>query len=396
MPMIKQKRPFKVLVLMDTSVKSQREWLRGILDYSNLNGAWETHLKTGDINEPKAVVEPGNINYDGLIGSVVSEFYYNVLLHSKIPTLVIEPLEDIRDFPVENFHFLKSDTRSVGRKGAEFFLSRNWKNYAYLHAGMVREWSVLRGEGFAGKIEEEGFHCHIFKESFHERYYEKLNEWLRKLPKPAALMAANDFHGRLVIECCRNIGIKVPDELAVLGVDNDDLFCKSTSPTLSSMTMTRESAGFEGGALLDQMMRGQKLENKVSYFSFPGEIIERGSTAQPANSDPVIGAALEYIHLNLDVSFTVGDIADHLKLSRRTLELKFRKARNSSIRQEITRLRLEKVKFLLRKTDYTLAKIAFLSGFNNENYLAHVFRKEFNQTMVKYRQAWKKQDRAES
>lgn len=375
---------------METSEKSQREWLRGILSYAKWNGPWDIYLKTGYASESEVVVEPGNLNYDGLIGSAVSEAYCNIILQSKIPTLVIEPFEYIHDFPVEHFHVLKSDTRAAGEKGAEYLLARNWSHYAYLHDGTLQEWSLIRGKGFAEKVEEEGYRCSVFKEKFHHDYNEKLTKWLLSLPKPTALMAANDFHGRLVIECCRHVGIRVPEEVAVLGVDNDELFCEATYPTLTSLTMTGEVAGYEGGALLDQMMRGKKFENTVFILSKPGEIIERESTAFLSNADPIVSAAMEYIHLNLDVNFNVDDIAESLKISRRTLELKFRKAKNSSVRQEITRLRLEKTKFLLRETDYTLSKIALLSGFSNENYLAHVFRKTFNQTLVDYRRREKK------
>ena len=387
---LKQNNPFKVLILMETSEKSQREWLRGILSYAKWNGPWEIYLKTGYANQAEMILEPGNLNYDGLIGSAVSKTYCDIILQSKIPTLVIEPFELIHDFPVEHFHVLKSDTRAAGQKGAEYLLARNWNHYAYLHDGNLQEWSLIRGEGFAEKIEEEGFRCFVFKEKFCHGYTAKMTEWLVSLPKPVALMAANDFHGRLVIECCRLAGIRVPEEIAVLGVDNDEIYCEATYPTLTSLTMTGEAAGYEGGALLDQMMRGKKFDNTVFIISKPGEIAERESTAFHFNADPIVSAAMEYIHLNLDVNFTTEDIAESLDISRRTLEQKFRKVKNTTIRQEIVRMRLEKAKFLLRETDYTLSKIALLSGFSNVSYLALVFRKMFNQTLMEYRNAEKK------
>lgn len=389
---MKLKRPFRVLILMEMSEKSQRDWLQGILRYAKWNGPWEIHLQTGYPTESAAPpILPGAASFDGLIGSAVSEYYCDIIANSTIPTLVIEPYELRPDFPVDRFHVLKSNTRAAGWAGAEFLLARNWNYYAYVHDENLMEWSLIRGEGFVEKIREAGYESFVYAvktdPSEPSRLHKKnqLAQWLSDLPKPIGLMAANDFCGRQVIEICRNVGICVPDDVAVLGVDNDPLLCESTLPSLSSLSMTSSDAGYKGGELLDQLMRGRSLDKPLFILSGPGEIVQRDSTHLSLNSDPVITKSLEYIHLNIDTNFTIEDIADYVGISRRSLELRFRKTRDSSIAREISKYRLKKVKFLLRHTDYTLSKIARLSGFSNENYLAHVFRKEFHLTMTQFR-----------
>jgi LacI family transcriptional regulator len=197
-------------------------------------------------------------------------------------------------------------------------------------------------------------------------------------------MACNDDTGRGVLEACRLAGVHVPEEVAVIGVDNDELFCELADPPLSSVALNAEHGGYRTAQILDQLMK-HKLRAPQRLLVEPTHVVTRRSTDVTAFSGREVGAALGFIHRNRARDFTVNDVAAATGLSRRNLEVKFRKAVGKTIHEEIQRIRLDHAKRMLRETDLPIAQIAESSGYNSPSYLTQVFGKEIGVTPAKYR-----------
>jgi LacI family transcriptional regulator len=178
--------------------------------------------------------------------------------------------------------------------------------------------------------------------------------------------------------------VNVPEEVAVIGVDDDELFCELADPPLSSVALNAEHGGYRTAHLLDQLIHG-RIQTPQKLIVEATAVTARRSTDIKVFDGPEVSAALSFIHRNRSRDFTVDDIANALGISRRNLEVKFRKSVGRTILTEIQRIRLDHVKRMLRETDLTIPRIAEASGFNSASYLTQVFRKDFGVTPVKYR-----------
>jgi LacI family transcriptional regulator, galactose operon repressor len=208
------------------------------------------------------------------------------------------------------------------------------------------------------------------------------------LPKPVGLMACNDDRGRGVLEACRLAGVRVPEDVAVIGVDNDELFCELADPPLSSVALNTEHGGYRTAHLLDQLMQ-QKIRTPQRLIVEPTEVVARRSTDVKAFDGREVVTALSFIHRNRARDFTVNDVAHAVGVSRRNLEVKFRKSVGRTILTEIQRIRLDHAKRMLRETDLSIPQIAESSGYNSASYLTQVFRKETGASPVKYRASFR-------
>jgi len=211
-----------------------------------------------------------------------------------------------------------------------------------------------------------------------------LERWLKSLPNPIGLIACNDVRGRHVLEACLNMGIRVPDTMAVIGVDNDDLFCDCCQPPLSSVEIDSEQAGFQAARLLDRMMKG-KIHSARRIIAKPTHVVERHSTNILAMTDIEVAAALRFIRQTRGRNINVRDVLDQIPLSRRSLEMRFKKAAGRSIHQEIQTCRLQWVGELLRTTDLPLAKVAELAGYSSLSYMDVLFQRQTGLTPLKYK-----------
>ncbi|MFO0890335.1 MAG: substrate-binding domain-containing protein [Isosphaeraceae bacterium] len=278
---------------------------------------------------------------------------------------------------------------------AEHLLERGFRHHAYVGVD-GRVWSQLRQEGFVKRIREAGFEPHLYQppRSARDRVWGReqpsLARWLRSLPKPIGLMACNDDRGREVLEACRAGGLRVPEDVAVVGVDDDELLCELADPPLSSVALNAEAGGYHVAALLDRLMRaharGQSARIKPRRLLVePIGVVTRRSTEILALEDPEVAAAIRFLHDHAAESIGVGDLVAHLMISRRSLEIRFRKATGRTIHEELLRVRLERAMRLLRETDLPIARVAAGSGFSRPSYLAQVFRQNLGVTPARYR-----------
>lgn len=284
---------------------------------------------------------------------------------------------------------ITSDYRQTGRMAADFFLHKGFKHFAfYGYAGVI--WSQERCEGFRDRIISQGFGANFFEYQKQQLenlwFYEStpLTNWLKSLPPSTALLACDDNQGSRITEACRVNKIKIPEEIAVLGVDNDEMTCNLSDPPLSSIDLNIEKGGYEAAELIEKLLRDRNA-TFTDVMIQPIHIVNRLSTDSYSTDDPCILTALRYIHQNLTMKICVNDIVKQVPLSRRLLEIRFRKVTNQSVYHYISSLRIERFSQLLLISNEPIVDIAFRVGLVNYKNLARQFKIQKQCSPSKYR-----------
>lgn len=211
-----------------------------------------------------------------------------------------------------------------------------------------------------------------------------LIRWLKELPKPVGMVAINDLYAKHILNVCKDNNISIPEEIAVLGVNNERWFCRLQTPPLSSISHTGHAGGYEAARLLYRLMEGKKKPKKQILFP-PVAIETRASTDVVAINDPDLVTAAQYIRAHCDRPLSVAEVVSCVGLSRRTLERKYSKQFGKTLGQDITHLRMEKCCELLRETDIQIGLISKRLGFSSFGYFINIFRQHFGITPSDYR-----------
>jgi LacI family transcriptional regulator len=225
----------------------------------------------------------------------------------------------------------------------------------------------------------------VTRESAGSRHLLELGNWLKRLPKPVGILACNDTRGRQVLDACAATDLAVPEEVAVVGVDNDEVLCDLADPPLSSIQPDAMRIGFEGAAALDRMIRTNRRVPRRVRLIAPRQLVVRRSSDVLAVNDSVVSSAMKIIQRDAYRGLNVEKLLDQMTVSRATLERRFERLLGRSPKDEILRLRLSKVRELLAETDYTLAEIADDTGFNTAAHLSVAFKKEMASSPGEYR-----------
>jgi LacI family transcriptional regulator len=212
-----------------------------------------------------------------------------------------------------------------------------------------------------------------------------VRRWLRSLPKPVGVFVPNDLWGVQVGEACRQVELRVPEDVAILGVGNDDLYCELTRPPLSSIIVPAEQIGYEAAALLDRLLSGGKPPREPILLS-PIGVATRRSTEVLAIDDPDVVAAVRYIREHAHLPLRVSDVLRQVPSGRRTLERRCRRALGWGLGEEIRRTHLEQARRLLATTDLPIKALATQAGFSDYCHMAVAFRKELGTSPSAYRQ----------
>lgn len=284
---------------------------------------------------------------------------------------------------------ITADYHLTGSLAAEYFLEKGFQHFAfYGYKDVV--WSSERCEGFKARVEKAGLGS-TFQDYQHQEledlwFYETdpLCNWLQLLPKPVALMACDDNQGNRITEACKICNIKIPEEIAVLGVDNDELTCNLSDPSLSSVDMNIEQAGYETAKLIEKLLTTPSYPYKDVIIQ-PKRIISRESTNIYATRDPHILTALRHIHQHIESKLNVNDIVRVVPLSRRLLEMRFKAATGQSVYKYIFNLRMELFAQRLLETNEPVAEIALEVGLSDCRNLSRQFRSLKGCTPVEYR-----------
>ncbi|MDX9868656.1 MAG: XylR family transcriptional regulator [Kiritimatiellia bacterium] len=384
----------QVALLFETNEQAHREILKGVLRYESVHGPWSLHVIEGRTGEQR-LLSMKTWGGSGLVGVIQNRAYAAAIAAARVPAVLIDPIDAAFLPPglLERHSVLASDQVAIGELAAEYFLSRGFKHFAFVGEVNNINWSRDRGAAFAARVRQAGYDCRTYGPLRPREKRDWLLErgrlwiWLAGLSKPAAVFAAMDTRGRQVLDACLVAGLMVPHEVAVLAVDNDTLICESTTPPLASIALDTERMGYEAAKLLDGAMRRRKVRRHQWVFP-PLAVVPRRSAETVRISDPLVARALEFIWLNAQNPIGVPEIVAHANVSRRLLEIRFRKTLKVSIREELSRARLHRVKNLLSATNLSVTVIAKDCGFSSKSYLGKVFRRAFGVTATAYRTAY--------
>ena len=389
----------KVILLADTERDYRRKFLRGISKFFRLHGQWDVYL-----SHPSAISEILQLmkswNPDGVICDALPAKEMEKFLALKIP-LIAMGIEHIRD---EKIGHLIADNIKMGEMAAEYYLEKGFQSYGfcgYTFLGVPDSdkisWSHERFLGFSRVLEEKGFNVAVHenpvavnlfhgdeKKLYQEKDLVRIGNWLKELPRPVAVFACNDVRAGDVITASRLAGLEIPEEVAVLGVDDDEFVCDFFNPPISSIAYSIEQAGYTAAVLLEKLIDGQNVDSNEILIE-PTHITERLSTDILHIDDPYVSSALRYIHNHCNHILQIQDILEHVAVSRRTLEMKFAKTRGHTIRAEIHRCHLQHIKKLLIETNIPIFEIARSIGYTCEQNVSRLFREAMGCTPREYR-----------
>lgn len=380
----------KILLLTDFSSGYSRNLLKGIVRYSKEVGNWSFQrmpLYYRMLYGENGVVEWAKKWQADAIIAQLSDVNIELLNDLNIP-IIVQNYRD-RNKAVSN---LTGDYFNTGVMAAKFFLNRGYRNFAfYGFKGAI--WSRERADGYSHEIEKQEYKLAILENDNKDREewsynHTVLGNWLQSLPKPVALFACDDHFALQISETCNVYNINVPDDIAILGVDNDDLLCNISDPPLSSIVLDVENGGYNAGKLLHQLIT-KEITEPFNIVVNPLIIERRKSTEKYAVSDKNIRTILNYIEKNYANHLSVEELVKQVPLSRRVLEKKFKEETGESLYQYIQNYRIDQFTRLLITTDYSLFEAALQSGFENYKNVSRVFRKYKSLSPAEYRKRYK-------
>lgn len=273
---------------------------------------------------------------------------------------------------------ITADYLGTGRMAARFFIDHGFRNFGFFGYNSVC-WSDERCEGFREEVVSSGFRDNFYSYNLqdidHLWYYEResLSEWLRIIPKPIGIMACDDNQGNNLIEACHAEGIKIPEQVSVIGVDNDELLCNLGSTTLSSIFVDIEDGGYRTAELIENLVTNPDALPEDVVMK-PVKIVGRMSTAAFATRDTQIQKAVQFIHKNYLKKISVNDVIDEVALSRRLLERRFRDVTGKGVYQYITDLRIKHFAEMLIDTDEQVVEIALSFGESDTKSISRRFK----------------------
>ena len=387
---MKVTRTLNIAVLVDTSLQGGRDFVMDVTSWVRAQGApWRLIIQEGRFGEQQIDLKHEPI--DGIIASCAYAEAVKPLARRDVPIVTCEPFPaDLRQLgPLRKCPAIIQDSLAVGALAARYYLDRQYRTFAYVGDTLGTYWSRRRQEGFVKTLAKTKFKCNVYKEVSETERLEwqverpRMMKWLQDLEKPVAIFAAMDGRARLVLDACDKAGIKVPEEVSVLGVDNDITLCKSAYPELSTIHL--DSMGERAAEMLFRLLSGRPVKRQTVEVR-PLSVITRESTGYDAMRYPVIARALNFIfHAAPEKNISAADVIRELKCSRRLVEIAFRKHLGRSIMDEIRHVKFEHVKELLETTALPFWKIAERCAFPTQSQLALRFHKLFGVTMREWR-----------
>lgn len=377
-----------VMIMISRSDSFGTNLIVGIIEYSKLCGDWAltTDLppyleKQQQSQSPYSLQSAG---FDGVIAYIPNKDKAN-MINFDIPAVIAHETDEAK---VHSLPYIVCDNREIGKLAALFFKEKGFTNIGFL--GFVEfQWSIERQKSFKNANEEIGLATNTFLLSasvFNSKTdnQQQIITWFTELKKPAAILCANDDLGLYLIRLCKNAGIKVPDQIAILGVDNNEIDCNLTTPSLSSISYNSQKAGLQAAEILNKLIDGKKISQKKILIS-PVEVINRMSTDIFAIADSDVLEAIKFIKINSRNPIQVDDVAVAVNISRRNLSRKFMKALGRSISSEIKRANIEDICHMLTDTNMSVSKIAYRTGFTNASHISRYFKMQTGSTPLEYR-----------
>jgi LacI family transcriptional regulator len=377
-------------LIIESSRASGRALLCGIAKCAHHYGPWSFYWEPGGLENAWPKLKA--LDVDGIILRDVDKL--KEVLDLGVPAVVVGHNQT----EVTGLVNVVTDSAAIGRIAAEHLLQCGFQHFAfcgYGHAPSTSSrrksftWSAVRWESFVRCVHQAGFEAQDyttpspgFRVWGEER--RRMAAWLQSLPKPVGLMACNDDCGQQVIEACKLAGLAVPDAVGVVGADNDEVVCGLSDPPMSSVAINFERAGYEAALVLFRLLRGsRRVPLKINVQAT--HVIARRSTDVMAVSDPHVTKALQFIRDHARENIVVMNVASAAALSRRALEIKFRREIGCSIQKHIRRVRTDQIVRLLVETELPVGQIAESFGFSDIRHFARYFRADKRISPLAYR-----------
>ena len=382
----------KIILLTDFGEEYGMSLLKGVTKYAQKHGPWAFCRMPAYYRETKGLEGILRWAWEWKANGILGQFYNNSEPQKLVGAGIAVVAQDFKErhTTIPN---ITGNYFETGKMGAEYFLKKGFENFAFYGFKNI-VWSRERSLGFEERVEKDGFFVHSFEQKTRTKtrelwYYKPsaLSQWLVSLPKPIALMTCDDNQGIHVTEACRLANLKIPEDVAVLGVDNDEILCNLSDPPLSSISLDTVKGGYEAGRLLHTMIESSN-EDFYDIVVEPTQVVTRNSTDIYATKDEYIGMALKFIHNNMDKNLKVQDVLQQVPLSRRSLEKRFQKVTRFPVYEYIFNLRIEKFTNKLLETDLSIFEIAVDLGLNDSKNIARQFRQVKGCTPVEYRKKY--------
>ncbi|MBN1817578.1 MAG: DNA-binding transcriptional regulator [Sedimentisphaerales bacterium] len=389
----------RIILLIDSGRAAGRTLIRGITKYVHLHGPWfffrelsyyqMIHSRPGtNIYNAlgravlRKILQSGDV--DGILADMPDTETARQILPCGFPAVLVPGRERI-----EGFINVDCSRENAGRMAAEYYLDLGFQHFAA--CGYARSyWSRVRLESFRKCLQEAGHNAYTHNQTqksgkmFWEEEFNAIGSWLKQLPKPLAVWAYNDDFAAVVVEAARSLDLIVPDEVAVLGVDNDILFCELCNPPLSSIALNHEKVGYEMAERLAQLLKGRKPVKTAVHLQAT-QVVGRQSTSVQAVQDPEVARAIRFIRENAFRPIQVEDVLRQVTISRRALYDRFTRVLGRSISSEIKKQRVDIISKSLLTTHDTIAQIAYKYGFPGPDHVSRYFSSVKGITPQQYR-----------
>lgn len=374
----------RVALLVDTATDFGRRMIRGIGRYAQQRGRWDLWI------EPRGQQAPGRLPQgwrgEGVIARVANREIARYL--ARVPATVVN-ISSAR-VPGAKFPTVTCDLHAGARLAAEHLMDRGFRHFAYV--GPTRySYVEIHHEWFVHTLTEAGYACTLYRPrhcdeagATWQARQKDLERWLLELPKPVGVVTWTTDRGREVLNACRAAGLLVPEQVAVLGGDEDYLLCETCSPPLSGVALTSEQVGYEAAALLDRLLNGEPSPKKPILIQ-PTRVVVRQSTNTLAIDDEDLARAVAFIRDHAHEPIQVCDVLREVAVSRSWLERRFQETLGRSPAAEIRRVHLERAKQLLSESDMPVPDVATASGFRSREYLAYAFKQATGLSPRQYR-----------
>lgn len=382
--MKQSKRAPRVALLVETSLSSGQDILLGIGQYMGEHTRWAVYQQPHDLAQPPPAWFR-DWHGDGIIARLQDSRIVRAVVDKGVP--VVDVLGVMREPGIPLVHV---DNRAIAEMAAEHLIDRGFANFGYF--GLKDEyWSVEREEGFVRAVETRGYACQVklmtrrlLERTQWQPLVNLVAAWLRTLPMPVGIMLCSDVRGLLVREACREVGLVIGEEVALLGVGNDRTLCEMSTPQLSSVEANHVQVGFQAAELLDRMMRGCEAPTSPTLIK-PWYVAIRESTDFLGVNDTALAKALHFIRIHCGSPIGIDDVARYAGVSRSVLQRRFRAQLHRTIHEEIVDARVHRAMELLRLSDLSGDEIAERSGFGYSQNMGRTFRNRFGKSPKVFR-----------
>ena len=385
------KKQRNVMIVLRLSGAAGRDMLSGIFLFTKKHPHWHTRIfQTPDEFTPELFSSLKEEGCDGIIASNPGpDETARLVRDSDIPVAFIGDPGPILSERQSHIAFARSDDEFTGCLGARYLVSLDdYKAYGFVPAASGRYWSDARQKGFVDELAARGANAEVFRSPGADGSQEDLaalRKWLSELPKPAAVMAARDSRAMQVLDVCREARIDCPRQLAVIGVDNDELLDEACIPPLTSIQPNHEKLGYAAALLLDRLMSNREGSDRSSYLLRPLQVVTRESASATSAASRLLTKAMDYIRKNATKGIRADDVAKHLGVSRRLADLRFQQYCDQSLNETITYHKLDAVKKMLATTTRPIKEISKECGYADIPYLKMLFKRRFGCTMRDWR-----------